>query len=296
MGRTIVIEQVIKGIWTHPMSVRGSRYKAMYRFLKWQLIEKPFHKNTGLEKDWFDNRKLMLYSGRAAATGNYYLGLMEYMEMAFCLKYATSTDFFIDCGANVGVYSILLGPECRGGIALEPGSDTFAILEESLHVNKLKNVTAVKKGAGAKNEQLFLTKGNDTTNYVVNQENLEGLSSNMYETIEMIPLDSLGVAGEVTILKIDVEGMEKSVLKGAHNLLVSDELNVVILETFGREDLHDIMINYGFKLCAYNPEECELVVCEKNQISNNGIYVKNVGLAQKRIKEKKEYKISGVSI
>ena len=291
-----MIEQVIKSIWTHRMSVRGSRYKAIYRFLKWQLIEKPFHKNTGIEKEWFDGRKLMLYSGRTAATGNYYLGLMEYMEMAFCLSYTTSTDFFIDCGANVGVYSILLGPECRGGIALEPGSDTFAILEENLRVNKLKNVTAVKKGAGAKNEQLLLTKGNDTTNHVVKQNNLEGLSSNIYETIEIVTLDSLRPAGGVTLLKIDVEGMEKSVLKGAHNLLVSNELNVVILETFGRKELHDIMINYGFKLCTYSPEERELVVCEKNRMINNGIDVKDVGLAQKRIKGKKEYKILGVSI
>lgn len=289
------VSRLIKGIWTHPMAIRGGRYKTMRRFLQWQLLEKPVHKNTGLEKEWFGGRKLMVYAGRTAATGNYYLGLLEYEEMAFCLAYVAKEDFFIDCGANVGVYSILLGPECMGGTALEPGSSTFAILEENLRVNHLTNVSALNIGAGAQKEQMLLTKGNDTTNHAINPSE-ENLSSGLYETIEIVPLDSVSTAGDVTILKIDVEGMEKSVLEGAHNLLSSDALNVVILETFGNEDLHEHMMQYGFHLCSYNPENRKLVVCGENGTANNGIYVKNISLAEKRLMEKKKYMISGVLI
>lgn len=287
--------QVIKTIWTHPMSVRGGRYKTMYRFFRWQLWEKPFHKNAGVEKEWFDGRKLMLYSGRTTSTGNYYLGLMEYEEMAFCLAYVTQEDFFIDCGANVGVYSVLLGAESMGGIAIEPGSDTFAILEENLRINNLVNVQAVKCGAGARKEQMLLTRGNDTTNHVI-CPNSNNASQDLYETIEILPLDSFCSMRKVTILKIDVEGMEKSVLEEARNLLMSETLNVVILETFGSGDLHESMIEYGFRLCSYDPENRELIVCGKNAVVNNGIYVKNVALAQRRLKEEKGYEILGVSI
>ena len=219
---------------------------------------------------------------------------MEYAEMAFCLAYVTQEDFFIDCGANVGVYSILLGSECAGGIALEPGSDTFAILEENLRINNLTNVQALKSGAGAGKEQMLLTKGNDTTNHVIHKDQ-DNSFQDLYETIEIVPLDSFG-SEKTTILKIDVEGMEKSVLEGAHNLLMSDVLNVVILETFGSGDLHESMINYGFHLCSYNPENRELIACGENDVVNNGIYVKNVMLAQKRLKKKKRYEILGVSI
>lgn len=292
-----MIGQVIKRIWTHPMSVRGGRHKSMYRFLKWQLLEKPFHREAGLEKGWFDGRRLMLYPGRAAATGNYYLGLMEYAEMAFCLTYASHEDFFVDCGANVGVYSVLLGAECRGGFALEPGSDTFSILEENLRINHLTNVQAIKKGAGAKNEEILFTKGNDTTNHVIHQNSSNELCSDRYEAIEIIPLDSLNTLGEtITLLKIDVEGMEESVLKGAHNLLQSEALNVVILETFGSGALHDTMLNYGFQLCTYNPENRELKECVTDKTLNNGIYVKNLVLARERLEKKRKYKILGVAI
>lgn len=292
----MVLGQVIKRIWTHPISMRGSRHKTLSRFFRWQLLEKPFHKNAGLEKEWFDGRKLMLYAGRAAATGNYYLGLMEYVEMAFCLAYAMEEDFFIDCGANVGVYSVLLGPECRGGIAVEPGSDTFTILKKNLQINNLINVRAIKCGAGVRRETILFTKGNDTTNHIVNQNESAEISRDSCEPIEIVPLDSLGAIGKATILKIDVEGMEKSVLEGAHKLLSSDALNVVILETFGSGELHEIMIDYGFHLCSYDPESRKLFVCGKNQVTNNGIYVKNTALAQKRLREKKRYKILGVSI
>lgn len=292
-----MIGRVIKNIWTHPMSIRGGRHKSMYRFLKWQILEKPFHKDTGLGKEWFDGRKLMLYPGRKAATGNYYLGLMEYEEMAFCLAYATQEDFFIDCGANVGVYSVLLGAECSGGFALEPGSDTFSLLEENLHINHLDNVQAIKSGAGETKERVFFTRGNDTTNHVIHQESPKDLFSDTCEEIEINPLDSLVSVGRgVAILKIDVEGMEKSVLRGAHNLLLSDELNVVILETFGNKELHEIMMEHGFKLCAYNPENRELIVRGEQEISNNGIYVKNLEFARERLEKKKRLKVLGVSI
>lgn len=290
------VSQVIKNIWMHPMSIRAGRCKPMYRFLKWQVLEKPFHKDTGLEKEWFGGRKLMLYPGRAAATGNYYLGLMEYEEMAFCLAYATREDFFVDCGANVGIYSVLLGAECKGGIALEPGSDTFSLLEENLRINRLPNVQAIKSGAGAETERMFLTRGKDTTNHVIGQNRKE-LLPDACEEIEVIPLDSLASVGRgVAILKIDVEGMEKSVLKGAHGLLLSDELNVVILETFGSGELHEIMMEYGFQLCAYHPEKRELVVSGENHASNNGIYVKNIEFARERLRKEKRFEILGVPI
>ena len=161
----------------------------------------------------------------------------------------------------------------------------------------MTNVQAIKKGAGAKNEEILFTKGNDTTNHVIHQDSADELCSDRYEAIEIIPLDSLNTLGEtITLLKIDVEGMEESVLKGAHNLLQSEALNVVILETFGSGTLHETMLNYGFQLCTYNPENRELKECVTDKTLNNGIYVKNLVLARERLEKKRRYKILGVAI
>ena len=38
---------------------------------------------------------------------NYYLGLAEYEEMAFLIHALKKDDVFVDCGANLGLYTIL---------------------------------------------------------------------------------------------------------------------------------------------------------------------------------------------
>lgn len=43
------------------------------------------------------------------ATGNIYVGLHEFEDMAFLLHVLRRTDLFVDVGANIGSYTILAG-------------------------------------------------------------------------------------------------------------------------------------------------------------------------------------------
>lgn len=265
-----------------------NRVKVLFRFFKWQIFEKPFAKN-GKEINWIEERKLLVVPGRTVSTGNYYLGLLEWEEMSFLLHYAGSEDVFGDCGANIGIYSVLLGKQCKKVYAFEPSADTYKLLERNIEINGFTNVSAVRKGVGSKNEEIFFTKGLDTTNHIV--KNAAGIEENV-EKISVLKLDEyMKDKDAITILKIDVEGSEEKVLEGAGEILASQECNVVIMETFGDAKLTDILLEKGFLLYKYNPVNRELSAAGYDDIENNGIFIKDVNKAKARVKASRKIKV-----
>jgi hypothetical protein len=51
--------------------------------------------------------RLLVARGMRGATGNVYVGLHEFEEMAFALHALRPSSRFIDVGANVGSYTVL---------------------------------------------------------------------------------------------------------------------------------------------------------------------------------------------
>lgn len=65
-----------------------------------------------------ENTRLLVGTGMAGATGNVYAGLHEFQDMAFVLHALRPSSFFLDGGANVGVYTVVAGggrSTVRGG-------------------------------------------------------------------------------------------------------------------------------------------------------------------------------------
>lgn len=285
-----VVSSVLKNLCKHPMA-KGNKAKVLWRFVSWQVCEKHFAKR-GREKNWFGGRKLLLFPGRTSATGNYYLGLLEFNEMAFLLHYAREEDLFLDCGANVGVYSVLLGKICTHGLAIEPSLEACNIIKKTLEVNALDNVTIIQMGVSNKIGEVFFTKGLDTTNHILDEK---PSGNEEYERIPVSTLDELCKNEKhINILKIDVEGCEKDVLQGADSILESPELNVIIMEIFGSKEQEDYLNEKGFYLYQYNPYTRTLEVSNSSEAGNNGIFIRNVELARRRVNAARKIKIYGM--
>jgi len=98
-------------------------------------------------------------------------------------------------------------------------------------------------GVSDKPGKLYLPQHDDT---------VSGLSSNPDEGIEVpvVPLDNL-VGERVDLLKVDVEGMEMQVLKGAMNILRRDRPYLFIeVQDANREAFSALMNELGYKLVA----------------------------------------------
>ena len=269
--------KIIAQIWNHPRA-KNRRIKVMSRFLWWQLVEKHFA-GDGIVKNWIGGRKLLVCPGRSVSTGNYYFGIYEYEETLFLLHYARFSDVFVDCGANTGIYCILLGPICQKGIAIEPSADTFQVLKRSLQLNNLTNISCCNVGLSDKAGTRYFTNGLDATNHVVEEASAGCVQINV-DTLDAICEEN---RDQISIIKIDVEGHEKELLRGAVKTLRDCPVNVVLMEIFGSEELVSTMKEYGFGIYKYDPQTRTIIEPEDYSTAANGIFIRDIELARQRV-------------
>jgi len=152
-------------------------------------------------------------------------------------------DVVVDVGANVGIISAyasgLVGPTGRV-IAVEPSPRCLGDLHAV--TDGLDNVTVVEAALGAENEMVNLT-GWDNPDHrglgSVVPGHRAGLAENWFEgeacevaqlRLEDLLTEHIGCDSPVGLLKVDVEGYEPMVLKGAPDLFRDRQVRSAILE------------------------------------------------------------------
>jgi hypothetical protein len=95
-----------------------------------------------------NDTRLLVCRGMVGATGNLYVGLQEFEEMAFMLHQLRPDDVFVDVGANVGAYTLLAGTAGARCVAFEPVPATFRALRDNVRLNGLQTrVRVVRSGS-----------------------------------------------------------------------------------------------------------------------------------------------------
>lgn len=288
-----MIFKILTFIYSHPFN-SNNRFFGLLRFFKWQLNLKlnPYpiiYPYTG-------NSKLILWKGLTGATGNLYCGLMEFNDMGFLLHFLRPNDLFIDIGANIGAYTILASAEIGANtIAIEPIPGTFNSLNDNIIINKVQSkVNALNIGLGSKKDVLKFTSTLDTINRVATTNDSDTID------VEVNTLDSITDLIP-DLIKIDVEGFESEVLKGAVNVLSSKKLKAIIIELngsgkkfgFDDRDIHDMLISFNFKLYNYNPKTRVLI--EQNYFKDavgNSLYIRDFEFVNEKIQNQRKIKIS----
>ena len=161
---------------------------------------------------------------------------------------ATGSNTLLDIGANIGCTAILFGTLAKTVHAFEPSATTFAFLKKNVTRSGLGNVSLHNIGLGAESGEFTLTfsPSNRAGGFVSNQT--QASAGHVVENIVIHPLDDV-VAGlalrGVDFIKIDVEGFEGHVLRGATRTLstfhpvVVLELNHWCLNAFQRTSVPD---------------------------------------------------------
>lgn len=132
-----------------------------------------------------------------------------------------SEGIFIDIGANIGKFSIIMGKKIdnKGKVlAIEPHPDNFKILQRNIELNNLKNVTALNLACSNKkgNLQLFLDEDGTGGHSTIKSKKTKTGNNKIWVRAET--LDSIikkEKIKKVDLIKIDVEGAEANVLRGA---------------------------------------------------------------------------------
>ena len=161
-----------------------------------------------------------------------------------CLK---NGDIFIDVGANIGYYSILVGKivgENGQVIAVEPIPSTAKVLNYNIKINKLKNVKVFQKAAWNNNQiiTMHIPKGFFGMASVHKLPRATDLI-----VVKGVHLDTILEVPKVDLLKIDAEGSEYQVLKGARKTL--RKTRFLILEaSFKKEEIIHFLREEQFKI------------------------------------------------
>ena len=128
-------------------------------------------------------------------------------------------DVVIDVGAHVGMFAIKAARQVGDEglvIAIEPEPENLRLLEQNIRGNNLGNVIVVGKAAGESPDRGRLYLADDSYGH-----SLAG-QTHKFLDVEIDSLDNIvsGLKlGKVNFIKIDAEGTELEVLKGADKIL-----------------------------------------------------------------------------
>lgn len=288
---------------------RRRKLGAFLGFVRWQIGVRVLGKPVIVP--WVNNSRFIAGLSESSLTGNIYAGLMEYEDMLFMLHTLSSDMVFLDIGANVGAYTILASKVVGAkSIAFEPISTTVNRLIDQVHLNQITSlVKVVNCGVGERREILFFTNNQNTINKVVVDGSDGGVSaggsaSASTDSMISVPVTTLDAevsCGDTYFIKIDVEGFELKVLKGAANLLASGNVLALIVEIKGNatdygvrdQDVHQYILNFGYISVDYDPVTRTLrPIAEFNQnAGKNTIYVKDINDFQRRCRDSKKVSI-----
>jgi FkbM family methyltransferase len=182
-----------------------------------------------------------------------YLGLFEPRETRLLGRLLDRGDTFIDVGAHIGWFTTMAARrvgEAGRVVACEPYPSNAAMLKGNLALNDCKNVRVVEAALGSRPGTISLARaGGDSGGATALDWAWDGRVEVPMTTLDEIAGDLRAVA----LIKVDVEGWEAHVLRGASKTLsqtehVLIEINPAALRKAGSspEEIFDLLRRSGF--------------------------------------------------
>ncbi len=154
----------------------------------------------------------------------------------FIKKHLSTYDTFLDVGACIGDYSIWMAKQGYKCLTFEPVPTNYEILQKNITLNALEGqVHSFPWGLGTQQETVSFevrphNKGvskvtralKPTEGFAQNFGKIQSLDS----ALPQLPLTQ----GDRVLMKLDVEGMESEVLKGAEKFIKSCSQLMIIIE------------------------------------------------------------------
>jgi|SRR5215207_2218683 FkbM family methyltransferase len=172
-------------------------------------------------------------------------------------------DIVIDIGAHIGLYTIISSKRVGANgkvVAIEADPSNFEMLNSNIKLNQLTNVIPLNYAVHSKETKvkLYLPSGESgftkyntiMPNWINAQEKFVEVNANTLDYL--LQLNEIRQE-EVNWIKIDVEGAEFEVLKGATNVLSKSKDIAILMELHGpphvyRPKVEEFVNLYNFKI------------------------------------------------
>jgi FkbM family methyltransferase len=201
----------------------------------------------------------------------------EYKEQAFLWLFLRAGNLVIDCGAHIGLYTVLSARAMRNKgrvLAIEPDPDNVSYLRRNVERNNVPCVEIIEGAAFSSSGKRILHSASYRksaySSILIKSEGSQEVE------VDVFPLDGLlktrGVK-RVDFLKIDVEGAELVVLEGSKMSIAAGQLPLVMVEftelnlrAIGRstDDLRKVWEQQGYRFYRFDEDALELVPVQFN--------------------------------
>lgn len=266
--------------------VSKSRLRALLRALRWKAGITVGYRRALLT---IGPARFYCYPGYASASGLVCYGFLEWDETAFTVRFLREGDLFLDIGANIGTFSVVAGAFVPGIkiISVEPGDEARGLLIENLSLSGLSTDSVSEKVVGETVGEVRFTVGLDVLNAIATDDSAETV------TLEQTTVDELAGGQALSLMKVDVEGVELSVFKGAAEQLALRPGPVILFEIngfcqkYGVEpaEIIDFLAAAGYRVYEYNGVAGELTEYTDRGIppSHNLVATTDIDMVRQRL-------------
>lgn len=196
-------------------------------------------------------------------------------------------DVAIDIGAHIGLMAVVLGKTvgANGKVySFEPTPKSFEVLNKTIQLNHLQKIVilvnkAVSSGSGTIE---FNADNENVSNSIISYEYNTGHKK---ITVQVISVDDfVNETGlqRLNFIKIDAEGVELDVLKGAKQTLRDFDCKIILalhpvaIEAKGDSlaDIYDLLAAFGYRVYWQKKEISKRSFCE--QVNMFDVYLEKI--------------------
>ena len=250
---------------------------------KYSFIRKVKHYSlSNLQTDYaevFGNKLFLSKKGLALSISHY--GTYEELESKIMEEKIEMGNIVVDVGANIGLHTLNMARIVGNTgqvFAFEPDPSNFEILKKNVKINNYKNIILEQKAVGDKHGRTTLYQSDHPGKHRIFPQTEQAKSEIQVELTNLDNYFDSDMIDKINFIKIDVEGLEFSVLKGMKNILKNSK-KIKILFEFMPENTIEVgftpieLLNYltsnDFKLYCMDNKTKKLL-----HVSNNEEIVK----------------------
>ena len=196
----------------------GKVVKLLFKFYSPDLLEPVSFRTIRLYVDQHDRSYV------PGVVGGYY----EKLELDIFSELCKKSSVFFDIGANIGMYSIVAENSNKKirSYAFEPTPGNVSLLKKNKELNNMKKIAIIESAVSEKvgNAKISLgTSGSGTNSLSVDY-------GGEYLDVKTISVDEFCLKKGIRpdLVKIDVEGHENYVLKGAVRTIKGSQVTIFI--------------------------------------------------------------------
>jgi len=184
-----------------------------------------------------------------------FISHFEPKTSSFFRKNVSKEDIVFDIGAHIGIHTIHLAKIAKFVYAIEPEPNNLKLLIKNIFTNNVEKKVSVLPYAISSTDNLvnFHVSSKSTGAHRILSKNEDSIDRETILKVQAYTLDTLLFnilrIDHVDVIKIDVEGHELEVIKGAQKLLQHSPPRILVIETKKYSELLGLLTDkYDYQL------------------------------------------------